>query len=80
MREAQLDKVYNRNTKCHRAGPDISGLDTESEAERQISQGRSVSTPRQKQMWPRRRAAAQRRHLRLLVLALGDPQLLKVDL
>lgn len=47
MREAQLDKVYNGDVKCHRAGPDISGLDTESEPERQISQGESVSTQRQ---------------------------------
>lgn len=44
MREAQLDKVYNGDVKCHRAGPDISELDTESEPERQISQGESAAT------------------------------------
>lgn len=44
MREAQLDKVYDRSSKCHRAGPDISWLDTESEPERESSQGERIST------------------------------------
>lgn len=44
MRGAQLDKVYNGGFKCHRAGPDISLFDTESEREPWSSQGELIST------------------------------------
>lgn len=44
MREAQLDKVYNGGFKCHRAGPDISLFDMESEWEPWSSQGELIST------------------------------------
>lgn len=44
MREVQLDKVYNGGFKCHRAGPDISLFDMESEWEQKSSQGELIST------------------------------------
>lgn len=82
MREAQLDKVYSGSFKCHGAGPDISWLDTESEPERESSQGERFSSSDQNK---RDRAAessprTRRGHLRPLILALADPQLLNVGL
>lgn len=82
MREAQLDKVYNGSFKCHRAGPDISWLDTESEPEREGSQGEPFSSSDQnkRSRVTESRPRPRRRHLHPLILALGEPQLSKLGL